>query len=41
MPAFYAYGGVTLYATSFQTTSASLAEALVQALTPHLPILVA
>ncbi len=41
MPAMYAYGGVTLYATSFQTISASFAEALVQALTPHLPVLVA
>jgi hypothetical protein len=29
MPAMYAYGGVTLFATSFQTTSASFAEALV------------
>jgi hypothetical protein len=41
MPALYAYGGVTLFATSFQTTSALLAEALVQALTPHLPVLIA
>ena len=41
MPALYAYGGVTLFATSFQTTSALFAEALVQALTPHLPELIA
>ena len=41
MPALYAYGGVTLFATSFQTTSASSAEALVKTLTPHLPVLIA
>ena len=41
MPSLYAYGGVTLYATSFQTTSASYAEAIVMTLTPHLPVLVA
>ena len=41
MPALYAYGGVTLFATSFQTISASSAEALVKTLTPHLPVLIA